>query len=128
MQLAREPGGRVCRILGPELQAIGPVDGERVYPQSLERLQDRLTRPAEERDTLLDLRGLRRELQQEDVGEWMARAEDRNAQLVAGACELVPELVDLGDGLLEIALVDLVGGHGGGHEVRLIFPVSGPFP
>ena len=47
----------------------------------------------------------------------MTGADDRDAQLVTGARELVPELVDLGDRLLQVPLVDLVGGHGGGHGV-----------
>ena len=36
--------------------------------------------------------------------------------------KLVAELVDLGDRLLEVALVDLVGGHGGWHEDWLNLP------
>src|SRR5688572_18488121 len=47
----------------------------------------------------------------------MSRPDDGHAQLVAGTRELVPELVDLGACLPEIPLVDLVGGHGGGHGV-----------
>src|SRR5262245_51241731 len=47
----------------------------------------------------------------------MTGSDDGNAELVSGTRELVSELVDLGDGLLQVPLVDLVGGHGGGHGV-----------
>ena len=40
---------------------------------------------------------------------------------------LVPELVDLSDGLLQVLLVDLVGGHGA-HRGSLRFSASGLFP
>ena len=89
--------------------------------EPLERLQHRLARPAEERDAFLDLRRLRRELQEHDVGQRMTGAEHRDPQLVAGARELVAELVDLGDRFLQVPLVDLVGGHGGGHGVAGTF-------
>ena len=128
MQLACQPRGRVLDVLRPELEAIRPVDGEWVDRQSLERLENGLPGSAEEGDAFLDLRGLGRVLQEEDVGERMPRSQHGDAELVAGACELVGELVDLGDRLPQIAVVDLVGGHGGGHEVRLPFSLSGPFP
>ena len=96
--------------------------------EALQRLEDGLSGAPEERDALLDLRRLRRELQEHDVGEGMARPDDGDAQLVTGARELVPELVDLGDRLLEVPLVDLVGGHGGGHGVGVTFSFRGPFP
>ena len=38
--------------------------------------------------------------------------DDRDAQLVARPGQLIAEVVDLGDRLLQVALVDLVGGHG----------------
>ena len=112
VDLARQPGGRVGGILGPELEAVRAVDRERIDLQPLERLQNRLARAPEERHALLDLLVLRRVLQEEDVGERVARSHDRDAQLVAGPGKLVAELVDLGDGLPQVALVDLVGGHG----------------
>ena len=94
----------------------------------LERLEDGLAGTAEERDAFLDLRGLRRVLEEEYVGERMAGSEHRDAQLVTGARELLAELVDLGDRSLQIPLIDLVGGHGGGHGVSGPFSVSGPSP
>ena len=128
VDLACQPRGCVSRILRPELEAVRPVDGERVDVQALERLQHRLSRAAEERHALLDLRRQRQVLQQEDVCERVARADDRDAELVAGPRELVAELVDLGNGLLQVALVDLVGGQGRWHGVRSTFSVTGPFP
>ena len=96
--------------------------------QPLQRLEHGLPGPAEERDALLDLGRLRGVLQEEDVGERVTGAEDRDAQLVARARELVAELVDLGDRSLQVPLVDLVGGHGGWHGVSGPFSVSGPSP
>ncbi len=128
VDLACQPRRRVRGILRPELEAVRPVDGERIDVQALQRLQDRLPRTAEERDTFLDLRRLRQVLQQEDVGQRMARADDRDPELVAGPRELVAELVDLGNRLLQVALVDLVGGHGRWHGVRSTFSLTGPFP
>jgi len=125
---AKNLGSRIGRVLRAELQAVRPVDGEWIDVEPLERLEHGLPRTTEERHALLDLRRLRRELQKEDVGERVARAEHGHAQLVAGARELVAELVDLGDGPLEVTLVDLVGGHGGGHGVRGSFSSSAPFP
>ena len=118
----------IRRILRAELQAVRPVDGERIDMESLERFQHGLACAAEERDAFLDLGRLWRELQEKDVGQRMARSEHRDPQLVACPRELVTELVDLGDGLLEVALVDLVGGHGRGHGVPSTFSLSGPFP
>ena len=95
-----------------ELEAVRAVDGQRVDAQPLQRLEDRLAGAAEERDALLDLRRLRRVLEQHDVGERMAGAEHRNARSPAARRDLVAELVDLGDRLLQVLLVDLVGRHG----------------
>src|SRR4249920_823638 len=118
VELAHEPPRRVGRILRSELEAVGAVDGERIDVEALQRLQNSLSRATEERDALLDLRGLGGELEEHDVRERMTRAHDRDPQLVTGARKLVPELVDLGDRFLEVPLVDLVGWHGGGHGVR----------
>ena len=115
VQLAREPRLPFLRILAGELEAVRPVHRHRVDVQALERLQERLARPAEEGDALLRLGRLRLVLEQEDVRERMAGAEHRHVRLVACAADLVAEIVDLGDRLLQIALVDLVGGRSGAH-------------
>ena len=94
-----------------ELEAVRPVDRERVDVQPLERLEERLAGAPEEGDALLDLSRLRAVLQQEDVGPRVPRAQDRHTLALAGGGDLVAELVDLGDRLLEVLLVDLVGGH-----------------
>ena len=65
--------------------------------------------PPEEGDTLLDLGRLRRPLEEEDVRERMARPEHRNVELVTQGEQLIAELVDLGDRLAQVTLVDLVG-------------------
>ena len=119
--------GSVRRILGPELQAVRPVDRERVDVQALKRLQHGRAGAAEERDALLDLLRLRRVLEEDDVRQRMPRADDRHAQLVACPSQLVAEHVDLGDGLLQVALVDLVGGHGRGHGDVNPFPSQRTF-
>ena len=54
----------VLRILGAELEAVRAVDRERIDAQPLERLEHGLPGAAEERDALLDLRRLRRELEE----------------------------------------------------------------
>src|SRR5919108_687455 len=69
---------------------------------------------------LLHLGRLRRPLEQEDVRERVARAEHGHALSARGAGDLVAELVDLENGLLQVFLVDLVGGngtHGGSFQV-----------
>ena len=83
VQLARQPRRGVGGILRSELEAVRAVYGHRVDVQALQGLQHGLTGAAEERDALLDLRRLRCELQEHDVGERMARADDGHAQLVA---------------------------------------------
>jgi phenylalanyl-tRNA synthetase alpha subunit len=52
---------------------------------------------------------------------------DGNARAARRVGDLVAELVDLGDGLLQVLLVDLVGGHGA-HRGSLRFSPSGLFP
>ncbi len=94
-----------------ELERVRPVDRERVDGQPVERLAQRLAGPPEEGDALLHLSRLRPVLEQEDVGARMAGAEDRNALALAGARDLVRELVDLGDRLLEVLLGDFVSSH-----------------
>ena len=108
--------------------AVSRATTSALIVEPLQRLEDRLSRAAEERHAFLDLGRLRRVLQEEDVCERMARAQHRDAQLVAGASELLAELVHLGDGFAQVPLVDLVGGHGRRHGVRLSFSLSGPFP
>jgi hypothetical protein len=63
----------------------------------------------------LHLRGLRLVLEQEDVCQRMPGAEHGDVHLVTCAADLVAELVDLGDRLLQVTLVDLVGRHGSAH-------------
>ena len=112
VQLAREHRARLLRLLSGELEAVRPVDGERVDVQPLERLDDRLAGAAVERDALLRLRRLRPVLQQEDVRQRVPGADHGEAGLAGGMRDLVAELVDLGDRLLEVPLEDLVGRHG----------------
>ena len=58
----------------------------------------------------MDLGRLRLILEEEDIGERMAGAEHRHVRLVAAAHPISsPELVDLGDGLLQVTVADLVG-------------------
>src|SRR5439155_23897147 len=80
--------------------------------QALERLDDRLSGPSVERHTLLRLRRLRAVLEQEDVGQRVAGADDGEMRIAGGPRDLVTELVDLGDCLLEVPLEDLVGRRG----------------
>ena len=100
-------------LLPDELEAVRAVDGHRVDAQPLQRLQQRLAGAPVERDALVHLRRLGLVLEQEDVRERVARAEHGNARLVPLAPDLLAELVDLGDRLLEVPVVELVGGHGG---------------
>src|SRR5439155_24124033 len=89
VKLPCEPACCLARLLGPELEAVGPVDSERIDVQALQGLEDGLSRATEEGDALLDLGWLRRVLEEEDVGERMSRADHGYAQLVAGPRELV---------------------------------------
>ena len=89
--------------------------------EPLDRLQHRLPGAAEERDALVHLGGLRRVLEQHDVGERVARSEHGHALGARRLGDLVAELVDLGDRLLEVALGDVVGGDG--HGVATVFGV-----
>ena len=115
VQLLRQPRPGLLRILAGELEAVRPVHGHRVDPQALQRLQQRLARPSVERNALLHLGGLRLVLEQEDVRQRMPGAEHGDVRLVTCAADLVAELVDLGDRLLQVTLVDLVGRHGSTH-------------
>ena len=111
VQLAREEGARLVLVAVGELEAVRPVDGERVDAQPLQRLEERVAGASVERDSLLQLRRPRRVLEEEDVGERMARAEHRHARAGAGLRELIPESVDLGDRLLQVLLEDFVSRH-----------------
>ena len=122
VQLPRQPRLRIVGVLGAELEAVRPIDGERVDVEPLQRLQQRLPRAAEEGDALLDLRRLRRPFEQEDVRQRMPGSDDRDVELVAVARKLVAERVDLGDRLLQVTVVDLVGGHGA-HDRSVTFAV-----
>ena len=82
VQLARQPGRRLLEALAAELETVRAVDRHRVDVQPLQRLLQRLAGAAEEGDALLDLRGLRRVLEQKDVRERMARAEHGHVRLV----------------------------------------------
>src|SRR5581483_819728 len=83
-----------------------------------QRLQERVAGAAVERDALLQLGCARRVLQEEDVRERMAGADHRDARPVARLCDLVAESVDLGDGLLQVLLIDLVRRHQAPRMVR----------
>jgi hypothetical protein len=128
VQLAPEPATRLLLVVGvPELEAVRPVDRQRVDVEPLQRLEDRLAGASKERHALLRLGLERPVLEQHDVRERVARSEDGDAELARCMADLVTELVDLGDGLLQVLLVDLVGGHGG-HGGRVLFAPTGPFP
>ena len=79
--------------------------------QALQRLEERVASAAVEGDSLLQLRRLRRVLEEEDVGERMAGAENRDASSSRSLRELVTESVAFGDCLLQVLLVDLVVRH-----------------
>ena len=119
MQLAGQHGACLLLLLAGELEAVRPVDRHRVDVQALQRLQNRLSRAPVERDTLLRLRGLRAELEEKDVCERVARPDDRKLSRARGVRDFVAELVDLGDRLLQVALVDLVCRHS--HRAPLRF-------
>ena len=53
VELPGQPAAGRGGILGAELEAVGAVDGERVDREALQRLEERLTRPPEERDAFL---------------------------------------------------------------------------
>ena len=111
MQLANEEWPRlVIRLVG-ELEAVRPVDRHRVDVEPLQRLEDRLACAPEEGDAFLNLRRLRPVLEEHDVGARMPGSEHGHTLAVSGGGDLVAEVVDLGDRLLEVLLVDLVGGH-----------------
>ena len=91
MQLAREPRCRLLVLLGAELEAVRPVDRERIDAEALQRLEQGVAGATEERDALRDLGRLRSVLEEEDVGERMTRAEDGDVRLVGEGEELAPE-------------------------------------
>jgi hypothetical protein len=128
VQLTREPRRRLLVLLGAELEAVRPVDREGIDAEALQRLEQGVACAAEERDALRDLGRLRGMLEEEDVGERMARAEDGDVRLVGEGEELRLKLVDLADRLPKVALVDLVGGHGSSHGGSLNFCSRGPSP
>ena len=111
VQLADEERPRLVVALVGELEAVRPVDRHRVDVQPLQRLEDRLAGAPEEGDALLDLRRLRPVLEEHDVGAWVPGSEHGHTLAVSGGGDLVAEVVDLGDRLLEVLLIDLVGRH-----------------
>src|SRR5205807_1879992 len=81
---------------------------------------------AVERDALLDLRGARRVLDQEDVRLGMARSQDGHQlspRAVATRLDLARERVELADRALQVLLADLVVGRG--HPRPMIWPRVG---
>jgi hypothetical protein len=66
-------------------------------------------------------------LEQHHVRAGMTGSEHGHTLAVSGGGDLVPEVVDLGDRLLEVLLVDLVGRHRG-HSGRFQFSPSELFP
>ena len=112
VQLAQEEGPRLLLVAARELEAVRAVDRHRVDVQALQRLQERVAGAAVEGDSLLQLRRLRRVLEEEDVRERMAGAEHGNARSARRLRKLVTESVALGDRLLQVLLVDLVVRHG----------------
>ena len=112
---ARRVGERA--VADGALHAERPVDGERVDVQAPERLAQRGAGAAVEGDALLDLRGLRRVLEQEHVGLRVAGAEHRHqaaARAVAAGLQVARQRVDLADRALEVLLADVVIGRGHG--------------
>src|SRR5439155_504736 len=79
VQLAEEERPRLLLVTAGELEAVRPVDRHRIDVQALQRLEERVAGAAVEGDSLLQLRRLRRVLEEEDVGERMAGAENRDA-------------------------------------------------
>src|SRR5581483_4022035 len=120
-------GPRLVLAAVCELEAVRPVDRHRVDAEPLQRLEDGVAGAPVEGDTLLQLRRARRVLEQHHVRERVAGADDGHARAAARLCDLVAESVDLGDGLLQVLLVDLVGRHG---HMSLYgwFVLSGPSP
>jgi hypothetical protein len=104
MELAGEPRVGLLLVGARELQAVRAVDCRRVHVQALERLEDRLASAPEERDALVLLRVLGAVLEEEDVGERVARAQHGRLLLAGRLHDLAAELVDLGDRLLQVAL------------------------
>ena len=127
MQLAGEERPGLVLVAAGELEAVRPVDRERVDAEPLQRLEDRLAGAPVERHALLHLGRLGRVLQQKDVGQRVPGADHRDARAGSRVRDLVTELVDLRDGLLQVLLVDLVGGDGA-HRGSLRFSASGLFP
>ena len=110
----REQLGGERAVAARELDGVRPVDLHRVDVQPLQRLDQRVPGAAVEGDALLQLLRLRPVLEQEDAGERMA-GRQRRRRAVRGLRDLVRQAIDLGDRLAEVALVDLVCRHGGGH-------------
>ena len=128
MKLPDQPSTSVLGVLGAELEAIRAVDGERIDVEPLQGLEQRLSGTPEERHPLLDLGRLRCPLEKEHVRERVSRSQHGDVQLVAVARKLVAERIDLGDGLLQIPVEDLVGGHGAHDRSFSGSPSSGPSP
>src|SRR5205814_10561143 len=104
VQLAQEEGPRLLLVTAGELEAVRAVDRHRIDVQALQRLEERIARAAVEGDSLLQFRGLRCVLEEEDVGERMAGAVNRDARSPRGLRELVTESVALGDCFLQVLL------------------------
>ena len=113
-QLAREPIAREPEVAAGELDRVRAVDLHRVDVQALQRLDQRIAGTTVEGDTLLELLRLRPELQQEDVRQRVPCGQ-RGRSPIRGLRNLVRQAIDLGDRLAEVALVDLICGHGRGH-------------
>src|SRR4029079_881345 len=95
VQLAQEEGLRLLLVAAGELDAVRPVDRHRIDVQALQRLEECVAGAAVEGDSLLQLRRLRRVLEEEDVCERMAGAEDGDARSSGRLRELVTERIAL---------------------------------
>src|SRR5204863_8577528 len=79
VQLAQEEGPRLLLVAAGELEAVRPVDRHRIDVQALQRLEERVAGAAVEGYPLLQLRRLRRVLEEEDIRERMPGAEHGHA-------------------------------------------------
>ena len=126
-QLAPQPLRGHAEVAARELDAVRAVDLHRVDVEPPQRLDQRGAGAAVEGDAFLQLLCLRAVLEQEDVRQRVPGGQGGGGP-VRGLRDLLRQPIDLGDRLTEVALVDLVCRHGGGHAAARTFSPSGPSP
>src|SRR5918995_1288826 len=102
---------RVVRVVHGTLHEHGAVHRERVDAEALEALHERAARTTVERNTLLDLRGHRGELEEHDVRLRVPGSEHGHevaAWAMLTALDLPGEQIQLTDRSLEVLLANLV--------------------